>query len=654
MIDHRMTEILSTGLAVVALVGASLLLGPIKRHQPQDHSSPYDTVSVEQAPWQTTFMMATLGPLRGLAVNVWWYRVEQLKQEGKFFEANQLSQWITQFMPHYPQVWAYHAWNMAYNVSVDTYTQQERWDWVNRGITLLRDKGIVHNPSAVFLYRELGWIFFHKIGQFSDDMQWYYKQRLAMHWELLLGAPTPGASTDEVVAAFGRVANAPNSLEALIEQTPTVQPLLNSLRGLGYKPDEALLQQIGRVRMMSPQFADKPPRLSGNQHTRPADTVYDTRLARTLNEPGGDQAVASLLAYLRKKVLVENYHMDPAFMHQLMQRYGPLDWRHPAAHGCYWSQMGLKIAGKKTTTSAYDRLNAIRDTIHAVQQLSRNGHIFHDPTTESVNTLPDPRFIPAYEKAVLDARQWFEDETAQDPSVPDALQKGHENFLLEAIENCYLYGDRRQAQLYYKKLRQLYGHGPPRTDGIRYDQPLDELVTTLLRTHIESMSTSTQFITYLIMRSFDEGLAQNQIDLYDRFLRIAARAHRQYQQAQSTQAINRQDRLKLAAFHQFVEDSYVLYMLASRHMQDLLKRSRVWLNTDPRLQKRVYARILPKLQQQSQEVGLDPHQMFPNPFSLPDQTQDPVADKPEPPVDPSPPVPQTPDTPLAPIQIERK
>ena len=65
-----------------------------------------------------------LGAFRGLAVDILWYRVNQMKEDGKLYEVNQLSEWITSMQPQFPQVWAFHAWNMAYNVSVMTYTPQ--------------------------------------------------------------------------------------------------------------------------------------------------------------------------------------------------------------------------------------------------------------------------------------------------------------------------------------------------------------------------------------------------------------------------------------------------------------------------------------------------------------------------------------------------
>ena len=55
---------------------------------------------------------AALGSFRGLIVDVLWYRAYRLKEDGKFYEANKLSQAITQLQPRFPQVWVFHAWNI--------------------------------------------------------------------------------------------------------------------------------------------------------------------------------------------------------------------------------------------------------------------------------------------------------------------------------------------------------------------------------------------------------------------------------------------------------------------------------------------------------------------------------------------------------------
>jgi hypothetical protein len=175
---RRSTQLVAIVITVVALVGAALL-APAVQQQRQDLRLVYDVQGRENTQVESILARAALGSFRGIAVNALWYHAEQQKQAGRLFDANDTAQLITTLQPRFPQVWAFNAWNMAYNISVLTHTPGERWDWVQKGIHLLRDEGIPENPEAVRLYRELSWIYFHKVGQWSDDMHWYYKQRLA-------------------------------------------------------------------------------------------------------------------------------------------------------------------------------------------------------------------------------------------------------------------------------------------------------------------------------------------------------------------------------------------------------------------------------------------------------------------------------------------
>ena len=91
----------------------------------------------------------------------------------------QLADWITKLEPHYVQVWLNQAWNMAYNISVKFRDYSDRWRWVKKGIELLRDEGLKYNPNETLIFRELAWLFQHKMGQFLDDAHMYYKQQWA-------------------------------------------------------------------------------------------------------------------------------------------------------------------------------------------------------------------------------------------------------------------------------------------------------------------------------------------------------------------------------------------------------------------------------------------------------------------------------------------
>jgi hypothetical protein len=138
---------------------------------------------LENAPPLLAFTTVALGGFRGLIANALWMRANDLQNDDKYFEMAQLADWITALEPHFTQVWTVQAWNMAYNISVKFKDHEERWHWVKRGVELLRDHGIPLNPDDPLLYRELSWLFQHKIGQNLDDAHNTYKLRWAQEMQ---------------------------------------------------------------------------------------------------------------------------------------------------------------------------------------------------------------------------------------------------------------------------------------------------------------------------------------------------------------------------------------------------------------------------------------------------------------------------------------
>lgn len=146
------------------------------------------TAVISNAPPILAFTTVALGGFRGLIANALWIRTTELQEDGKYFEAVQLADWITKLQPHMTQVWVNQAWNMAYNISVKFPEPEERWRWVQRGIELIRDEGLRYNPNQVLMYRELGWLFQHKMGANLDDAHWLYKTR----WAAMMEEVIPG------------------------------------------------------------------------------------------------------------------------------------------------------------------------------------------------------------------------------------------------------------------------------------------------------------------------------------------------------------------------------------------------------------------------------------------------------------------------------
>jgi hypothetical protein len=146
---------------------------------------------LENAPPLVAFTTVAMGGFRGIAADLLWLRSTRLQDDGRYFELVQLADWITKLEPRFTSVWAYHGWNLAYNISVLFNDPEDRWRWVSNGFKLLRDEGIVYNPDDARLLYELAWIFQHKIGGNTDQAHAFYKRAWAAEMGQLFDGPRP-------------------------------------------------------------------------------------------------------------------------------------------------------------------------------------------------------------------------------------------------------------------------------------------------------------------------------------------------------------------------------------------------------------------------------------------------------------------------------
>lgn len=188
--NPRAKKIILLVLAVVLLFGTSRVQNSLNHDR--DRLGLTRVEPLENAPPVLAFTTVALGGFRGLISNMLWIRANELQEDGKYFEAVQLADWITKLEPHFSMVWTYQAWNMAYNISVK-FKQTEpgeypdRWRWVKRGFELLRDEGLAYNPNDVAIHQQLAWIFQHKMGANLDDANMYYKEKWAAEMMAILG-----------------------------------------------------------------------------------------------------------------------------------------------------------------------------------------------------------------------------------------------------------------------------------------------------------------------------------------------------------------------------------------------------------------------------------------------------------------------------------
>jgi hypothetical protein len=152
---------------------------------------------LENAPPVLVFTTVVLGGFRGLIANALWVRAMEMQDEDRFFEMVQLADWITKLQPRIPAIWVVMAWNMSYNISIKFSDPADRWQWVRRGIELIRDEGLKYNPNDAELYRELAWHFQHKMGHNLDDAHLYFKSAWAKEMLAVLGSGRP--NWDELI-----------------------------------------------------------------------------------------------------------------------------------------------------------------------------------------------------------------------------------------------------------------------------------------------------------------------------------------------------------------------------------------------------------------------------------------------------------------------
>ncbi|NQV32407.1 MAG: hypothetical protein HQ515_06915 [Phycisphaeraceae bacterium] len=422
---------------------------------------------LENAPPSLAFATVAMGAFRGLVVDILWMRADKLKDEGKFFDAKQLAEWISILQPRFATVWEFHAWNMAYNISVAIPASQpaQRWQWVRNGYELLRDKGIPYNPKALLLYRELARIFQHKIGAISDDAHKYYKIQFARE----IG-PIVGRATDE---DFVRAMTAPTTWDALLLD-PNMAEFTESLQEAdpAFTEGEAFVKSYMALR-------ENPARFAPDANS----VIEDYMRSETLYSFG-----VFARAYLLKKI----WKMDVGFMHEMNVKFGPinfedpnivlsLDWRHPDVHALYWASLGLKLgADEEGRELSSTEVNTDRIIIHSLQNLFRYGKIHfytvqYYPTLEDGTESTEPRYMTdAFLRPDLrmfdrynDAAKALLKKYEGDDGRVDSLGTGYRNMLKNAILSFYQARLTGQAARIYKILQDTF----PRPE---FTVPLEE------------------------------------------------------------------------------------------------------------------------------------------------------------------------------------
>jgi len=537
-----MVQLIAGVLALVFLAGSGVVATRISASVGRNKLG-YATRAVDGDPPQVALGIA-MGAFRGVFVNYLWIRANELQEAGRYHEAVNLAKAITTLQPRFPKAWQFHAWNMAYNISVKTQTPEERWRWVNKGVRLLREQGVVYNPNDLNIHRELAWIFLHKIAGMSDDANQYYKRRFALEWTVVLGTPpmadaisaTREEASEKFAAWLETIADAP-AVDDLVDSDATVADLVKQLDGLGVTLDERLLERY-EFHSAVERSPLRGVLVGGFGEARRAFHAL-------LTDPRYKDAWEPLIRAVRRRVVTKNYNMDLRRMIRYTRKYGPLDWRHPAAHAVYWAAKGVEAAYARVNEENkgdFDFVNADRVVIQAVQELYRSGEIYFDPLQFWIGdekessfylALPDVQFVDTYGEIVAEVRKHagiYENLKKRQWTLNTA---GYENFLKDAIRLFYRRGQMDKAEQYYEKLGTLPEQNL--NDAARpwdYSKPLDEFI----RDQFEDERFRTHYVAssevYGALYGAFAALAADNGDLFRSQRTYAINFHREYYKRQ--------------------------------------------------------------------------------------------------------------------------
>ncbi len=476
----RLYQLAFLAVAAAALAGGALLQDPIEQARLDEEMDILGRGIAASKDPRIALIQRVPGGLRAPLVNSLWIRAQNHKQEGQFFDAKGLRDLICEMLPHHTGVWSFCAWDMAWNISVATHTDAERWMWVHNGIKLLRDKGLLYNPEQLALYKDLSWIYFAKCGQYTDEMHRVYKRRWAEEMDWVVGAP-PVGDTAEVIAAFRLIADAPK-LENDLLADEAVAELVAELVELQAGPGAAFLRYYNR-------FADDP--LVGELDASPRrpreGDERERRIAALMRLPDHAEPMAKVLAFSRRKVLEETYRLEARWMLALMQKYGPFEWRHVDSHAVYWATYGLhraegltmeqikpgiaeakirrfiklgpeNVRQEQFSLEAAERLNTERNVLMALKSLTRTGRLFVRPSKDAPGVFhcvwsPDWRFIePTQREYVAGGLAQVTDDEKGLAHEDNVLRAGHVTFLEDVVLQLFFGGREPLAQQYYDRL----------------------------------------------------------------------------------------------------------------------------------------------------------------------------------------------------------
>ena len=584
----------------------------------------YTDVSVEGAP-PIVALGTAIGALRGLIVDYLWIKVNMMKEKGLFYEVMSDADLITKLQPRFGQVWSFHGHNMAYNISVMTDTPEERWSWVNAGINLVRNSGLRHNPNDLTLHKELAFWFSHKVDGVSDDAHLHYKRQMAKEWHLLLGRPP--FEHEQRIQWIKEIADAPDTLQELEEKNPEVGVLIDelteSLAGFDqanqFAVDKDFLMNLGK--WMASKNSMYARALGMVERFQVNDPIYGT-FDRIFADPENANAARELIAFLRKKVLIDEYNMDPQFMYELTRDTGPIDWRHPQAHALYWGARGREFAEERSNNEdgAYAIINNDRVFIQAMQYLARSGIMSVDPfSNDNPGRLADERWIGVLDEHFMEL---YDKHYETRGAGGDTFTTFHENFMSDAVGKLYRSGNQLEAEELLDRLDSLYGSGGV-IPNLKYSDPVDVFVQQqTYGNYLDRPWLAFGDVQAALLRGYREGLLLNRPELLEQAIKFSRDLTLYFKESDNHDYVNKFGEGRMTDLVSNIEKSVrdVFSLVLTNQSMSLVDRLTIFNRAPVDQQRMVFDGMGPILEAEFNQsplvTTLDFNSVFPEPAGM--------------------------------------
>jgi hypothetical protein len=416
-----------------------------------------------------------LGGFRGFMISTLWQRAQEKKNNRQFYEMTDIYKIIAALEPNYPNAWANMAWDLSYNVVAEYENDpRERVDWVFRGVDMLRNEAIRHNPRSALLYDQVAWIFFNKMANSVDPAFPLYRRTLALEitdvldgagekplleaivaTERKYGAPeTPkiGVSMEEL--NVGRKSDAEKIARRRATGKPDPQITKETVTGVagtlsaadGFAtPRETFLTQAS-VQNLQQEFDA----LKLGKLVEEAYKVLRTPTEKT--QPLVENDEKRLL--LREAALLhmggqmrDRYNMEVAVMLELDNEFAEIDWRLPQSHSLYWGWIGQRVMLEAKPD--YDDMKFVRLIYFSLIQLAHQGAGILTESGLMIAT-PEPNMIQSlirYMEGVIGKDD--------DEATVSGMKSAFHYFLLATVFNYYFADDIFNAEKTRLKLLEV-------------------------------------------------------------------------------------------------------------------------------------------------------------------------------------------------------